>query len=225
MLIDMELKGNGADINKVLTDIENLGVKYSIGSVSYRQNEQYDYLKRFYDDLTYKVSFYPQDESDVEIDEKISLLGYNKARKTYEVKPENGEIKIKYFFSGEQEWRIHISTDEYEKYQNPLYKEYIPHWNALMDKPKNGIDVRIYSLYEDLYKRRALRGDLHVHTTASDGSESPELVCAGYRKAGRDFVAITDHNVYYASKEAEEKLSFNKNFQILKGEEVHNGYV
>lgn len=180
---------------------------------------------RFYDDITYDIVFIPQDESNVPLDENMSLLGYEKARKTYQVKPENGVIKIKYFFSGEQEWRIHISTKEYEKYQNPLYKEYEDHWGPLIEVPKRGIDVFVYSLREDLYKRKALRGDLHIHTNASDGGESPEMVCAGYRKAGRDFVAITDHNIYYASKETEEKLSFLKNFYILKGEEVHNGYV
>ncbi len=184
-----------------------------------------DGIFKFYDDITYNVSFIPQDESDVPIDREISLRGYDKSRKTFKITPKNGELKLKYFFSGEQEWRIHISSDEYEKYHNPLYKEYVPHWNSLINMPKDGINVNIYSLKEDLYKRRALRGDLHIHTTASDGSESPEFVCAGYRKAGRDFVAITDHNVYYTSKDAEEKLSFIKNFEILKGEEVHNGYV
>ena len=73
---------------------------------------------KFYDDLTYEIRFVPQDMSDVPIDEEMSLLGYNKARKTYFVKPQNGEIKVKYFFSGEQEWKIHISTKEYKKYEN-----------------------------------------------------------------------------------------------------------
>ena len=187
--------------------------------------ESLDGSFKFYDDIVYEVSYFAQDESDVPIDEELSLLGYNKNRKTYQVRPENGKIKLKYFFSGEQEWRIHISTKEYKKYENPLYDEYIPYWNQLINLPKDGIDVRIYSLKEDLYKRQPLRGDLHVHTTASDGWESPEFVCAGYRKCGRDFVAITDHNVFYASREAEEKLNFLPNFQILKGEEVHNGYV
>ena len=178
---------------------------------------------KFYDDIIYEVSYFAQDESDVPIDEELTLLGYNKKRKTHLVRPENGKIKLKYFFAGEQEWRIHISTKEYKKHANPLYDEYIPYWNQLINFPENGIDVCIYSLKEDLYKRKPLRGDLHVHTTASDGWESPEFVCAGYRKCGRDFVAITDHNVFYASREAEQKLNFLKNFQILKGEEVHNG--
>lgn len=49
---DFELKGSGADINKVLEDINNIGIKCSYGSVSFRQNEKYDYLKRFFDDLS-----------------------------------------------------------------------------------------------------------------------------------------------------------------------------
>ena len=51
-IFDFELKGNSVDINKVLEDINNIGIKCSYGSVSYRQNEQYDYLKRFFDDLS-----------------------------------------------------------------------------------------------------------------------------------------------------------------------------
>lgn len=37
------------------------------------------------------------------------------------------------------------------------------------------------------------RGNLHTHSTASDGRLTPEQVCATYREAGYDFLAITDH--------------------------------
>lgn len=40
------------------------------------------------------------------------------------------------------------------------------------------------------------RGALHVHTTCSDGSLSPEECCDRYRALGFDFVFITDHNVW-----------------------------
>ncbi|MCE5259364.1 MAG: CehA/McbA family metallohydrolase [Chloroflexi bacterium] len=40
------------------------------------------------------------------------------------------------------------------------------------------------------------RGNLHTHTTQSDGRSSPEAVCAWYRAHGYDFIAITDHWVY-----------------------------
>jgi hypothetical protein len=42
--------------------------------------------------------------------------------------------------------------------------------------------------------RRWYAGDLHVHTLHSDGSSEPLAVLEMARKAGLDFVAITDHN-------------------------------
>lgn len=41
-----------------------------------------------------------------------------------------------------------------------------------------------------------LRGNLHTHTTGSDGNRSPEEACAIYKSLGYEFLAITDHNVY-----------------------------
>ncbi len=40
---------------------------------------------------------------------------------------------------------------------------------------------------------RFYRGNLHTHSTRSDGDLSPEAVCAYYREAGYDFLALTDH--------------------------------
>lgn len=39
------------------------------------------------------------------------------------------------------------------------------------------------------------RGNLHMHTTRSDGRKTPEEAMAAYRDAGYDFVALTDHRV------------------------------
>lgn len=41
---------------------------------------------------------------------------------------------------------------------------------------------------------RWYKGNIHAHTTESDGRLSAEQMCDVYRKAGYDFVAITDHN-------------------------------
>lgn len=38
-----------------------------------------------------------------------------------------------------------------------------------------------------------LRGNLHAHTTFSDGIRSPEALIAEYESRGYDFLAITDH--------------------------------
>ena len=64
-VFDFELKGNSVDINKVLEDINNMGIKCSFGSISYRQNEGYDYLKRFFDDLS-ELPWYKEKEDEEE---------------------------------------------------------------------------------------------------------------------------------------------------------------
>lgn len=41
--------------------------------------------------------------------------------------------------------------------------------------------------------KRSYKGNLHAHTTASDGLRTPQQVMDLYQKAGYDFLAITDH--------------------------------
>ncbi len=41
-----------------------------------------------------------------------------------------------------------------------------------------------------------LRGNLHTHTTFSDGVSPPDEVIAGYERQGYDFLAISDHDVF-----------------------------
>lgn len=182
---------------------------------------------RFYDDVTYTIEFIQREESDIPIDKTMKLDCYRTHRKTYSVKPQNGELKIKFLFSGEQEWNIHISVqkyEEYEKYQTDVYAKMAPRWDELRLFPQSGIYLSVYSLYADLYTRRALKGDLHIHTSYSDGQESPELVAAMYKKKGYDFIAITDHYKFNTARYAKEKFDFKTSFRILHGEEVHNKY-
>lgn len=40
---------------------------------------------------------------------------------------------------------------------------------------------------------RFWKGNVHTHSDLSDGMRSPEAVCATYREAGYDFLALTDH--------------------------------
>ncbi|MEM9755560.1 MAG: PHP domain-containing protein, partial [Pseudomonadota bacterium] len=40
---------------------------------------------------------------------------------------------------------------------------------------------------------RFWRGNIHGHSTRSDGAWSPEDVCAAYAREGYDFIALTDH--------------------------------
>ena len=46
------------------------------------------------------------------------------------------------------------------------------------------------------------RADLHLHTTASDGAQSPKEVVHGAKQAGMNLIAITDHDTLYGLPEA-----------------------
>ena len=39
-----------------------------------------------------------------------------------------------------------------------------------------------------------MTGDMHCHTTMSDGSTSPEMLVQYALDAGLDFIAVTDHD-------------------------------
>lgn len=84
-VFDFELKGNSVDINKILEDINNIGIKCSFGSFSYRQNEGYDYLKRFFDELT-ELHWYKEKEEE---EQKDNAKDDKKSEETKEEQQEN----------------------------------------------------------------------------------------------------------------------------------------
>ncbi len=50
------------------------------------------------------------------------------------------------------------------------------------------------------------RGNLHMHTTQSDGRKTPQEAMAAYRAQGYDFLALTDHRVVTCTDGAPEGL-------------------
>ena len=54
--------------------------------------------------------------------------------------------------------------------------------------------IRLNSSYGE--GTRWLRGNLHTHTTFSDGKRSPEAVIKDYENRGYDFLALSDHDVF-----------------------------
>lgn len=80
-----------------------------------------------------------------------------------------------------------------------------------------------YALNDDLFELNPYKGDNHLHTCCSDGSESPMYMAAACCKLGYDYCVITDHHQYGPSLTA---IDFykdtNVDFLIVPGEEIHS---
>lgn len=68
---DFQLQGSAVNINNTLSNIDSMGVKYSVGSMSYRQLADYDYLRRFFDNKT-DLPWYKEPEKKEEQQEQPS---------------------------------------------------------------------------------------------------------------------------------------------------------
>ncbi|HEX9903368.1 MAG TPA: CehA/McbA family metallohydrolase [Propylenella sp.] len=76
----------------------------------------------------------------------------------------------------------------------------------------------------DAFQRsgRFFRGNLHTHSNISDGALAPEAVCAHYREAGYDFIALTDHFIKrYGYPVADTKRFRTNRFTTIPGAELH----
>jgi hypothetical protein len=71
---------------------------------------------------------------------------------------------------------------------------------------------------------RFWRGNLHTHSTRSDGVLEPEEVCRRYRAEGYDFLALTDHFVgRYGYPIVDTKAFRTNSFTTILGAELHSG--
>lgn len=175
---------------------------------------------RFYDDVLYSVTLCPREYPDCELDDGCNLQNYK--RTPLKVYPKNGVIEFEYFFSNEQEWDIIVkASPEQKKHLSDIRLAYEGIWD--LTEMERGKVFHVYSLKDDLYKRKVFKGDMHVHSSGSDGKEPPEVVCASYRREGYDYLAITDHHVYKTSQHAKKRFEeFNSGMTVFCGEEVHN---
>lgn len=71
---------------------------------------------------------------------------------------------------------------------------------------------------------RFWRGNLHTHSTRSDGVLSPEEVCRRYRAEGYDFLALTDHFIGDYGYPIVDTVPFRSpGFTTILGAELHSG--
>ena len=90
-------------------------------------------------------------------------------------------------------------------------------------------DLKLFSAKEDLWCRIPMRGNTHCHACHSvDGHEDPVVAASVYRKAGFDYLAITDHHKIDGSLFALEHIhGIPTEMALYPGEEVHvpNAYI
>ena len=68
------------------------------------------------------------------------------------------------------------------------------------------------------------RGNLHTHSTGSDGILSPQEVCRRYQAEGYDFISLTDHFVGLFDYPITDTTAFhNDRFTTIPGAELHTG--
>jgi DNA polymerase (family 10) len=95
------------------------------------------------------------------------------------------------------------------------------------------IEAALKRQLPQLVERRHLKGDLHVHTAATDGTATIAEMAAAAGEAGLDYIAITDHSRYLGAyrgldatrleRQLEEIDAFNEAghaITVLKGMEV-----
>ncbi len=68
------------------------------------------------------------------------------------------------------------------------------------------------------------RGNLHTHSTRSDGALAPEEVCRRYQAEGYDFISLTDHFVGLFNYPITDTTNYrNDRFTTIQGAELHTG--
>lgn len=90
------------------------------------------------------------------------------------------------------------------------------------DKAERLGRVAVYAVEADLFGLTPYKGDLHCHSSRSDGREPPDHVAARCREIGLDFFALTDHRQYAPSLEAIAAFANAAiDLALYPGEEIH----
>ena len=73
---------------------------------------------------------------------------------------------------------------------------------------------------------RFWKGNLHTHSTRSDGTKPPQEVCRLYEQGGYDFIALTDHfREQYGFPITDTRPFRSAGFTTILGAELHTGAI
>ncbi len=73
-------------------------------------------------------------------------------------------------------------------------------------------------------QKRWYKGNLHTHTTHSDGDSSPEVVARWYKEHGYQFLVLSDHNYFTEPDRLNTLFAASERFLLIGGEEVTSRY-
>ena len=81
----------------------------------------------------------------------------------------------------------------------------------------------LFVIQRSMRKLRPYIGDLHTHSTGSDGRQEPAYAGIRARECGYDFLALSDHNNFHASAEMIRKTrgKLGRKMLLMRGEELH----
>jgi hypothetical protein len=162
-------------------------------------------LHAFFEDGPYEVTVVPLNESNLNEPERPYPV--------YEIMPSEGRLVFSHDFGDEGRYALLVKPKDGAMPSRPRQG------NPAYLKPQK---FYVYALDEDLFRLRPYRGDMHVHSFRSDGAESPAVVVSSYRRAGFDFLALTDHRQIAPSLEAIDTFKgVPIDLCIFPGEEVH----
>lgn len=123
-----------------------------------------------------------------------------------EVDAKDHKITVNYFFDHEDMYYVSVFYI-FEGQESLLLTDYI------------------YAVEEDLYDLQYYKADLHMHTTYSDGYETPEMTALAAYACGLDVIAVTDHNNFRGSIVAREKIQeLGVDMTVITGEEYSLEY-
>lgn len=158
-----------------------------------------------------------------------------------------------YYFTGSKSHNIHLRTianahglkvNEYGVYrgrsriagetEESIFAAVgLPYIAPELREDRGEFDAAAAGRLPDLVMRRQLRGDLHAHTRATDGTASVEEMADAARRAGLDYLGITDHSKYLGavhgldatglSRQVDQIDALNariRGIRVLKGIEV-----
>ena len=82
--------------------------------------------------------------------------------------------------------------------------------------------LNMFAVADDLYALRPLKGDSHIHTTNSDGRDSPDAVALRCYEVGLDYQAISDHRRWDTSDTIKKKYEkYGTSMSFYHAEECH----